>query len=228
MIVCIIPARGGSKGIPGKNIARVCGKPLLCWSIEQALESRQIDEVCVATDSDAIAFTAGHYGVEVYHRSAESATDEAPSETVLREVLDNKYPQAELCVFLQATSPMREPHDIDRAISTLVSEGADSLFSCRFVEGYVWEERGEQIVPYGTCRVRRQDSQVMRLEENGSIYVFKPSVLRQYGSRLGGKMAVYRMNPLDSFQIDHPEDIGFIEWLMSKRGGYVTRTTATA
>src|SRR5688572_16624813 len=118
MIPCIIPARGGSKGIPRKNIVEICGKPLIAWSIEQALGSSLVDQVIVATDDDEIEVVArstGYLGVTIFRRSKESASDKAPTETVLRDVVREFWKDAEAIVFLQATSPCRQPTDIDNA-----------------------------------------------------------------------------------------------------------------
>jgi len=220
VIACIIPARGGSTGIPHKNIIPVCGKPLIAWTIEQAQAATLIDEVIVSTDADEISFAAGHYGCEVFRRSADTATATASSESCLREVIQAKYRHAELIVFLQATSPIRQPHDIDAAIDLLRCTHCDSLFSARRVHGYTWERRASgTIVPRHSQRLPRQAEQVQRWEENGSIYVFKPWVLDAFNLRLGGLIGVYEMDPLDSFQIDEPEDIPVIEQLLELRLG---------
>jgi N-acylneuraminate cytidylyltransferase len=220
MILCIVPARGGSRGIPRKNVTPVGGKPLIAWTLEHARESRYIDEVIVSTDCDEIAFTCGHYGVTIHHRSPETATDTAASELALREVLASRH-HVELCVFLQATSPMRAAGDIDGAITLLRQRGLDSVFSGRRVEGYLWRTTSNPLVglvPLHSKRVTRQYSDVDSYEENGSIYVFQPQVLDRYRCRLGGAIGVYPMHPLDGYQIDEPQDIPFIESLMRLRG----------
>lgn len=214
MIPCIIPARGGSKSIRHKNIVPLAGKPLIVWSIEQAQAAQCVRTVCVATDSQEIAVTAESHGAAVYWRSPESATDDAPSELVLREVVDAWYSQASAVMFLQATSPIRRPHDLDRAYEHFIAKGADSLFSACQVHGYTWELRGEHVVPKYGSRLPRQHERVTRLEENGSIYIFRPGVLRDYGNRLGGVVAVHHMDRLSSFQIDEPRDIELIERIM--------------
>lgn len=229
MILCIIPARGGSKGIPGKNLIPLGGKPLIEWSIEQALCSSLIDQVCVATDSDEIAEVAEGYGynAQVHRRSERSARDHAPSEEVLCEVLRRpRYRDVELVVFLQATSPIRQPSDIDRAITSLQVENADSLFSARVVQGYTWRDGPGTVNPTYSRRLPRQSEATRVLEENGSIYIFRPEILFTTGLRLGGKIVAYEMSALDSFQIDEPEDVPLIESLLEVRLGH--RCTATA
>lgn len=225
-IVAIIPARGGSKGIPGKNIRMVAGKPLLVWSIEHARQCVLISRVIVSTDSEEIAGVARLHGAEVIMRPAELSGDTASSESGLLHALDflrtHEGYEPDLVVFLQATSPIREPDDIWRAIGTLRSEHSDSLFSACRVEGFVWR-MGEDQVPRSFTydhlnRPRRQDAPEDLLE-NGSIYVFKPWVLRQFNNRLGGKISVHRMPSLNSFQIDELADIELIEALQARRRG---------
>lgn len=213
MIPCIIPARGKSKGIPRKNVVLVGGKPLIAWSIEQALAAREVDRVIVATDDNEIADVARDCGAAVYWRSQESATDNAPSEMVLQEVIASQgLSECEAIVFLQATSPIRQQGEIDAVCKWMRRGSVDSVFSARKIEGYTWSGG----IPDFTNRLPRQ-SRGERHEENGSIYAFRPNVIEQYGNRLGGKVGIFEMHPLDSFQIDEPSDIALIESLMEIR-----------
>ena len=218
MITAIIPARGGSKSIRKKNLVNVCGKPLVEWTIEQALSSELVDRVIVSSDCHEIGAVSQAVGAEWIMRSDETASDTATSESALIEVLDNLDEQPELVVFLQPTSPIRQPDDIDNCIRTMWNETADSCFSARYVEGYTWT-LGETLTPNYWDRRRRQTQSVARLEENGSIYVFKPDVLRTQNKRLGGKITFCEMHPLDSFQVDVPKDLELISDLMQLRLG---------
>ena len=220
MIPCIIPARGGSKSIPHKNITLLSGKPLIVWSIEQARAAEEIDRVIVATNCDRIADVAREHQAQVYWRSEESATDAAPSEHVLQEVVTELgYHSCEAIVFLQATSPVRLPGEIDRAIGLFRDRQADSLFSGRHVEGYTWRQNDAQLTPLYITRRRRQDEAGETIEENGSIYIFQPRVLLETGNRLGGKVVCHKMHTLDSWQVDEFEDIPLIERIMEVRLG---------
>ncbi len=220
MIPCIIPARGGSKGIPHKNIVEVGGLPLIAWSIQQAVDSSAIDRVLVTTDDREIADCASRYGAEVFWRSEHTATDTATSESALLEVIVQKeWQQAAAIVFLQATSPLRQPGDIDSAVELVTSGHADSVFSGRLVEGYCWKRSEAGCYPTYIQRTPRQQRSVRTIEENGSIYVFRPDILLHGGSRLGGKVLPYIMHPLDSYQIDEPADIHLLEQLMEVRYG---------
>ena len=222
-ILAIIPARSGSKGIPGKNVKPLRGKPLLAYSIAHALGTPSITRVVVSTDGLEIAAVAEHYGAEVIWRPDEFSTDEASSESALRHALDHLMDaegyDPELVVFLQATSPIRQPDDIRKALETFHAQDADSLFSAGPFEGFVWRKQGDDLDSFSydyRNRQRRQDAPE-DLIENGSIYIFKPWVLQENDNRLGGKIAVYKMHPLDSFQVDSLADLEMIEQIMAIR-----------
>lgn len=215
MIVAIIPARGGSKAIPRKNLIEIGGKPLIVWSIEQAMAAKHVDEVVVATDDEEILIVAEDAGAKTVERSLASCADDAPSEMVLTEVVKERYEDAEAIVFLQATSPFRAAADIDNAIDLLESEKADSVISVRECRGYTWFHAGGQLMPKFFKRQPRQLQGGTLYEENGSIYVFKPHVLlRNGGMRYGGKVVHYEMDPLNSFQVDEIEDIELFERIL--------------
>lgn len=222
-IIAIIPARGGSKGVPRKNLRLLAGKPLIAYTIEHALQARQVNRTIVSTEDAEIAKVARQYGAEVVMRPPELATDTASAESVLLHVL-SFLEQTEgyapsLVVLLQPTSPLRQPNDIDNAIDTLSAAGADSLFSgCRSHNFYWRLEDGQPISANYDYRhrPRRQDFTPEYIE-NGSIYVTKTKVLKQHGNRLGGRITSYEMNPLDSFQIDTEEDLLLLEQLLSLR-----------
>jgi N-acylneuraminate cytidylyltransferase len=224
-VIVIIPARGGSKRLPGKNLMTLAGRPLLAHSIAHGLASNYASEVYVSTESEEIATVARAHGAQVITRPPELAGDEATSESALLHVLDERnrqgLPDPDLIVFLQCTSPIRHTDDIDRAVEKLLREEADSLFSACENNRLIWALKDGQ--PYSLSydyhsRRREQDMEV-QYRENGSIYVFRPEVLRQHGNRLGGRIAVYEMDYWSSFQIDAGEHAELIEWVM-RRPGY--------
>ena len=223
-ILCIIPARGGSKGIPRKNITNLAGKPLIAWSIESALASDSINRLIVSTDDKEIASVSESYGAEIIHRPLKIANDTASSESALVHVLETlkqkEQYKPDLVVFLQATSPHRSKTDIDKAIA-LVQTGYDSVFSAyaRHFTGR-WQLNKEQCAePLNfdpKNRPRRQDIPIEYIE-NGSIYVFKPHILESTGSRMGGRIGIYPMPEERSYQIDELKDLQFIEKLMQSK-----------
>lgn len=219
----IILARGGSKGIPKKNIMDFVGKPLLAWSILQALDSGVVDAVFVSSDSNEILEVAARYGAVAIKRPDDLATDTSSSEVALLHVLDRirseRGADPERVVFLQATSPLREPTDIVGAVHAFDEQHADSLFSdavlddlCAWIEED-GELKGKTFDPWN--RGRRQDRKPLYLE-NGSIYVFKPPLLRKTGNRLGGKIGRYTMPFWKSYEIDTLENVELCEYYFRK------------
>jgi len=223
--LAIIPARGGSKGVPRKNIRLLAGHPLLSYSIAHARATPEINRIVVSTDDPMIARVAHECGAESIIRPAEISGDTATSESALVHTLDHLLDtedyEPDLVVFLQATSPLRRADDISIAIRTLLDDEADSLFSACPMHGFVWRrERGgsewrSQTYDYRN-RQRRQDAPE-DVVENGSIYVFRPWVLRELGNRLGGKISVHFMDAADSVQVDTPADLELVEHLLSRR-----------
>ena len=150
-IMAIIPARGGSKSIPRKNIVPLGGKPLIAWSIEAALGSKFITRTVVSSDDEEILKVAETHGAEVLRRPAELATDKATSEPVILHVLDHflkheKY-EPDLVIYLQPTSPLRTTDDIDGAIRVFHQKEADALISVyeidkSFLKSFLVDESG--------------------------------------------------------------------------------------
>ncbi len=210
--VAIIPARGGSKTLPKKNIIDFCGRPLIFWTIEQARETKSIDDVYVTTDDDAIADISQQFGAKVIKRPAELATDTSSSEDALVhaiDIIEKEYPVG-LVVFLQATSPLRGRDDIEEAISHYLKERADSLFSCSTVNDFfVWQKKADTRVSITYDYLSRKPRQKIDpfYLENGSIYIFTPQLIRKEHNRLGGKIAVYVMDSWKSIEVDNADDL---------------------
>lgn len=222
-VVALIPARGGSKRIPGKNLLTIGGAPLIAHSIRHARAAQCVSEVWVSTDDAAIAAVAVAEGAETIMRPAEIAQDTASSEAALLHALDERRrggrPEPDLVVFLQCTSPVRRPDDIDRAVATLTEQSADSLFSGCENTRLLWSagDNGWQSLNYDYRHRRREQEMDKQVRENGSIYVFKPWVLRELMNRLGGRIAYYEMDYWSSFQIDTPEHVALCEWIFGGR-----------
>lgn len=221
-IIAIIPARGGSKGIPRKNLVLVNGLPLLAYSIRQAAATPEISRVFVTTDVPEIAAVAKAHHAEVITRPDAISGDDASSESALLHVLDHlnthENYQPDIVIFLQATSPIRQANDIHQALQIFKTDNLDALFSACAVEGFTWRVKQQDVSPVNynpTRRPMRQDLAEHIIEENGSIYIFKPWVLRQFNSRLGGKIGYVTMDRLSSYQVDRPEDIPAIQAIMN-------------
>lgn len=223
--LAIIPARGGSKGIPKKNIRIVGSKPLITHTIEHALKSCVINRTVVSTDDKEIADISKQYGAEIVWRPPEISGDKASSESALIHVLDylkkkENYEPA-LVVFLQVTSPLRKPTHINGAVKKLVEQKADSCFSAcpeHFTGRWQIDKNGiARSLNYEVSKRPMRQEYPIEYLENGSIYVFKPWVVRKTGNRLGGRIVIYPMNPIDSLQIDTVEDLKLIEQLFIAR-----------
>jgi N-acylneuraminate cytidylyltransferase len=222
-VVCIIPARGGSTRLLRKNLLPLDGRPLIAHSIEHARQAALVRRVVVSTDDPEIAAVARAWEAEAVHRPVELASDTATSEAALAHALETIEQGGgttfDLVVFLQCTSPIRAAQDIDRAIETCIEEGADSLFSACRNDKFIWRRRESGPVPLNydhRARPREQDFPE-EYRENGSIYVFRPWVLKTLGNRLGGRIAVYEMDYWASFQIDTPDDLDLCRWIVSRR-----------
>lgn len=222
MNVAIIPARGGSKGLPGKNILPLAGKPLIVWSIEQALSASSVHGVYVSTDDDQIAVVARSAGAEVIQRPAELATDQASSEVALehaiRTLVAGRHPDLEHITFLQCTSPLRRAEDLDRAFRIYKDKGADSLLSVSPSHRFFWRlglDGFAQPVNYDPHnRPRRQDMEPA-YQENGSIYIFSRNCFESFRNRLGHQVALYEMSEAAGYEIDSATDFAVVETLMS-------------
>ena len=212
-ILAVIPARGGSKGIPGKNIKPLLGKPLIHYTIRAALDSKFITRVIVSTDDEIIARASRASGSEVCMRPTEISGDKASSEDALIHVLTelknkNNY-TPDLVVFLQCTSPLTLPEDIDGSISILNNQRADSAFSASQFYHFIWKkginENAEGVNHAKNLRQMRQDREVQFLE-NGAIYVFKTKEFLNSKHRFFGKTAIYEMPAERCLEIDDPHD----------------------
>lgn len=198
----MIPARGGSKGVPKKNIKIIHGKPLIVWSIEKGLRSKLIDKLVVSTDSEEIAQIAKEAGAEVLMRPSELATDTASTQDVMVHTLQH-YP-ADTLVLLQPTSPYRSNGLIDDCINEFLQNDFDSLatgFICDYKE-------------YGRNTLPRQQIQGF-FYDDGNVYVMKAdNILKgdRYGTKIGRKI----INRYENAEIDDEYDFWLLEQILRK------------
>jgi len=224
-IICIIPARGGSKGLPGKNIIDFCGKPLLQWSVEQCYDSKYIKEIFVSTDDSRIEILVDTICRKII-RPSNLATDTSSSEDALKhalKVINEEYKQycpIDYVVFLQCTSPVRLTSDIDNALEMIIKEEADSLMSVSpFFHLCAWTKHEDgSFTPLGHDLDNRKPRQVTdhNFFDNGSIYIFKPEILEKYNNRLGGKIVLYEMPLARGFEIDDEETLNICKVFMKE------------
>ncbi len=220
-VLALILARGGSKGLPGKNLRPLLGLPLLAHSVRQARAARSVSRTVVSTDDDGIAATARGHGAEVIARPAAISGDRAASESALLHALDylrdHERWQPDLVCFLQCTSPIRAHDDIDRAVATLQAEGADSLLSVSPSHRFLWRREGDgagTAINYDwRARPRRQDM-APQYVENGSIYLFRPADFRASGNRLNGRIALHEMHENAALEIDSLLDFQMVDTVL--------------
>ena len=203
MILGVIPARGGSKGIPRKNIKMIAGKPLIAWTIEAAKGSKLLDRFVVSTEDPEIAEISRKYGAEVIDRPAELATDEASTLSVLQHAIS--IIKADTVVILQPTSPVRDTDLIDRCIRRFQEIKADNLaagFICKFME-------------YGTYTQRRQDLKGF-FYDDGNVYVIKTDLIKK-GKLLGKNVERFKTSREENVEIDDDFDFWMAEQILLKR-----------
>jgi len=215
-IATIVPARGGSKGIPRKNVMPFCGVPLISWSIGQALSSGLGGDVYVSTDDDEIASHGKASGAKIIKRPDHLAADTAGIEGVMEHAIP-LMGDPDVIVHLQPTSPVREASDIDEAIRAL--QDYDAVFSASVMQDIcLWQEGKDGLASFTfdyKNRGRRQDRKPYYLE-NGSIYVFRRENIAKFSGRLGGRMGMSIMPVWKSFEIDSMEDVPICEYFMNR------------
>jgi len=228
-MLAVIPARGGSKGVPGKNIRLLCGKPLIAYTIEAAAAARSIDRIILSTDDPEIAAMAGRYGVEVpFMRPGRLAQDNSLAidnyiYTMGRINSDGSKQYYDFIV-LQPTSPFRTAADIDGAIGLFHDKSADSVISvCETSHPPVW---AKSTGPSGALRdyfsTNTDNRNRQELEKaympNGAIFVLRLALLEELYSYYSGNTYAYIMPQERSMDIDTPFDFEFAEFLMRKHG----------
>ncbi len=226
-LLAVIPARGGSKGIPRKNIYPLCGRPLIAYSIDAALQSHAVDRTVVSTDDNEIADVSRRLGAEVRMRPAALAQDDTPTRAVLAHVVaelaaESYVPDAVLT--LQPTSPLRTAGDIDGAAALFEADpSADSLVSCIEVPHIFHPESVMRLTPQGYLEpylrapqpTRRQDKPPVFARNGAAIYITRTPRLAEYV--FGGRLVPYPMDAESSVDIDTLEDLRTAERLLKAR-----------
>jgi N-acylneuraminate cytidylyltransferase len=209
--VAVILARGGSKGIPNKNIMTIKNRPLLFYTIQTAIRSG-VDEVWVSTDCSNIKWVAEQSGARVLDRPEKYAKDVSSSEEALLHFAENV--DFDVLVFIQPTSPLLKSTDLSAALELMDTNDYDSIFSV-YREHWVprWSLDNKPILWDTDRRPRRQDMTDMFVE-NGAFYITKRDDLLKSGLRYSGKIGTYEMPQSRSFQIDTMDDVYIIEKLL--------------
>lgn len=225
-VLGVIPARGGSKGLPRKNIRIVAGKPLISYTIKAAANSRFLTKFVVSTEDSEIEKVAQSLGAEVIKRPKELAADDVPWLPVIQHTLSIVDPENDLfdyVMILQCPTPLRTSEDIDAAITRIIETGADTIVGVYQVQDqhpmrmYYLED--ERLVPY-TKEPKDRRRQVLPsvYHRNGAIYVFKRSLIEQYGTHIGPDLRPYIMPRERSVNIHDDLDVAAAEGMLKKYG----------
>lgn len=226
-ILGLIPARGGSRGIPGKNLTPLGGRPLIAWTIAAACAAK-LDRVVVSTDDAEIAETSRMHGADApFLRPAELAGDETPALPVIAHALDELEQQDSWCAdavaYLQPTSPFRTESDIDAAIALLKDGDTDTVVSVipvphNMLPSSLMQERPDGsldfLAPPGERRFRRQDKNERLLARNGPAILLLRAAVVQSGRLYGDRIRPLVMDRLRSLDIDAPADLELAEALI--------------
>jgi N-acylneuraminate cytidylyltransferase len=216
-VLCVIPVRGGSKGIPRKNARPVAGRPLVVWSIEQALAAGL--DVLVSTDDPELAAIAEGAGADVpFLRPAELARDETATEPVVLHAIEHRAAlgrRPDAVMLLQATSPIRLPGTLARALEQFASTEVDSLVGVVPQTPFLWRlQEGASVPQYDvTARPRRQDLAEADFfyRETGSLYLTRTEVYERERNRIGGRVGLFVMDEAEGGDIDTEADLAVVE-----------------
>ena len=228
-ILSIIPARGGSKGLPGKNIKILCGKPLIAWTIEESLKSKYITRTVVSTEDDKIAGISESYGAEVVRRPVELAHDNSSTNDVVKNLLEklsNEFNyQPDYIVLLQCTSPLRKVFHIDEAFKAFFrSNGtAESLISvCKEDHPPYWLKAVSEknmlvdFLPYNKEKYQKRQDFPDLYRINGVIYISSTDSFLKNNGFQSQRTMPYIMEKSVSVDVDDEMDFLFAEFLMNR------------
>ncbi|WP_415948128.1 cytidylyltransferase domain-containing protein [Streptomyces sp. KLOTTS4A1] len=231
-VLAVIPARGGSKGVPAKNLAPVGGVPLVVRAVRACLAARQVTDVVVSTDDEAIAAAARAAGAEVVRRPAAIAGDTATSESAVLHALDAHEALhgagVDVVLLVQCTSPFILREDVDRTAAAVIEAGADSALTVAPFHGFVWRDAADSEDTRGpggpggsggpggpgghgvnhdaAFRPRRQDRPQDHLE-TGAVYAMRADGFRAAGHRFFGRTDLIATDPARVLEIDDPHDL---------------------
>jgi len=214
-IIALIPARGGSKGLPGKNIIDFLNKPLIAHSIEYAKNSNLINKIYVSTDSNRIASISSSYGVQIIKRPKDISTDTASTESAIEHAISSMTPVPDIIVLLQPTSPLRPKNSLTDAINKFIEHSYDSLLSLSPIHGFIWNIKNNKVIPNYDYKNRPRRQDILENEkiykENGSLYIFTVQNFKNSKNRLGGKIGHIIFDEEYGYEIDTKNDLSIIE-----------------
>ncbi|NUS07497.1 MAG: NTP transferase domain-containing protein [Nonomuraea sp.] len=211
-VLAVVPARGGSAGVPLKNLALVGGVPLVTRAVRACLRAELVDQVVVSTDHERIAETARAAGATVVDRPEELSGATASSESAVLHALDALGADPEVVVLVQCTSAFIDPEDLSAAVRKVLDGEADSVVSGLPTHEFLWTAAGAGVNHDPAVRPRRQDREP-QFRENGAFYVMRAAGLREHGHRFFGEVAVQPVPPQHAIEVDDPEDLELVRAL---------------
>ena len=218
-VIALIPARGGSKGNPQKNIKLFNGEPLVNHSIKYAKNCNLIDEIYVSTDDEEISLVSSKAGASVIKRPINISGDNATTESAIKHTLKSLSKKPDIIVLLQPTSPYRPKDSLKEALNKFIDNDYDSLLSITPTHRFIWsiDKKNNLKASYDFLkRPRRQDLKTSEINfiENGSLYIFKYESFLLSENRLGGKIGYVEFDEEFSHEIDTYYDFKFLEGLV--------------
>ncbi|MEU6377773.1 N-acylneuraminate cytidylyltransferase [Streptomyces sp. NPDC046909] len=217
-VLAVIPARGGSKGVPAKNLAPVGGVPLVARAVRECRATRLVTDVVVSTDDQAIAAAAREAGAEVVLRPAAIAGDTATSEAAVLHAMDTHEAlhgaAVDVVMLVQCTSPFIVREDVEAVAAAVVEQGADTAVTVAPFHGFIWRDEVDSAAEQGgygvnhdkSYRPRRQD-RPQDLLETGAAYAMDAAGFRKYQHRFFGRTELVRTDPARVLEIDDPHDL---------------------
>jgi len=224
-ILAIIPARGGSKGIPHKNIKNLNGKPLIFYTIREAKKSKFLSRIVVSTDDEKISNVSKRYGVDVIKRPKKLAKDTTSSEAVIKHAINylkkKEGFRADILVLLQPTSPLRKVNDIDNSIKKFLTSNCSCVVTvCETSHTPYWmykitkNDKLEKLIKNKKVIKRRQDTPIV-YQLNGAVYVFHAKKIMKDQSIVSGDVRAYVMPYERSIDTDQPFDLFICEMILT-------------
>ena len=224
-ILSIIPARGGSKGIPLKNIVLINKKPLLYYTVKASLKSKLVTRTIVSTDDEHISKVAKALGSEVIKRPKKLANDHISLEPSISQILDHlkkiENYKPDIILILQNTSPLRNSKHIDEALTLLKKRNYDSVLSGFSYYTFLWKKRKDSTVkPLNYNPRKRPNHQKMdeQLYENGALFATTYDAFKKSGCRISGRIGFYKMPIELSYNIDTFDDLEDVKRIMGTLG----------
>jgi|TARA_B110000259_G_C13902010_1_gene357266 CMP-N,N'-diacetyllegionaminic acid synthase len=217
----IILARGGSKGIPNKNLKLFCGKPLIEWTILQAKKSKRIRNIFLSSDSKNILKVGLKHKINTIKRPQKYSTDKATSESAIKHfLLSEKDISNNGVIFLEPTSPLRKKNDLDNLIKDFFDNKWDSGFTAGVLSDFlIWEKKIKNFksINYDYKNRGQRFGRKSCYVENSIAYIFKPYMFLKYNNRLFGKFGITHNEIWQSFEIDEPEDWNFVSTIFKSK-----------